>query len=160
MPGHTPAASAGPRGHPLLSLRVALTPPGRWCPRLCTRQASFSAHERDLERRRIHGACLVGAPQAHLLEGEQLQGCEGWCPGSMQQELCTQDKEGQAQGQPFLSPEWLSPRFRPTSEPLLSAQELKLSPWLARGASLHPRLQLTSSCGSWVSSQVAGRGYQ
>lgn len=43
--------------------------PGAWCPHLCTRQASFSAHERDLERRGIHGACLVGAPPALLLGG-------------------------------------------------------------------------------------------
>lgn len=67
MPGQSLAASAGPQGsHPFF-------PPGGWCLCLCTRQASFSAHERDLERRGIHGACLEGALPALLLgSGGQL----------------------------------------------------------------------------------------
>lgn len=81
MPGHTLEPRLVPEAATLFFPRVALTPPGGWHPRLSTRQASFSAHERDLERRGIHGARLVGAPAALLLAGEQLLGCEGWSLG-------------------------------------------------------------------------------
>lgn len=66
MPSHI-----RPPGLDLEEGTVALTAPREWYPRLCSRQASFSAHERDLERRRIHGACPVGAPPAVLLWGQR-----------------------------------------------------------------------------------------
>lgn len=99
MPSHTPVASAGSRGgHPLLFPGVALSPPGGWCPRLCTRQVSFSAHERDLEGRGIYGACLVWAPHTLLLVGNNSRAVKvgTWaagCSTSMQQEVHTHGRQ-------------------------------------------------------------------
>lgn len=99
MPSHIPVALAGSRGgHPLLFPGVALTPPGGWCPRLCTRQVSFSAHERDLEGRGIYGACLVWAPHTLLLAGNNSRAVKVGTQAaggstSMQQEVHTYGRQ-------------------------------------------------------------------
>lgn len=69
----------------------------------------LSAHERDLERRGIHGACLVEAPPALLLEGNSKAVRVGpQAAGhstSMEREVHTGDEEGEEKGKYFLSPE-------------------------------------------------------